>query len=233
VGIDQVHEIVLFCLSAERMGEKTHAEIDIALNRASKAHFNELYNNPKRWRMDKQLGEIYYGGSQRINDALSPFKKTQAYSTGDTPSGVLTLNADFLHLVSIVATVFNATLARNTRHQIAVVNEEEIADAFESQVSPVGLTNPFAIMNADKQVQLFPEQTQSGKVYYFKAPVDCEYAYTQVGRVVSFDEPNSTDLEWNEIETYNVITMALKDLGVNLSSADVINYATAKQAQGE
>lgn len=233
MGIDQVHDIILFCLSAERNGEKTHAEIDRALNKASYAHFNELYNNPKRWSVNKQTGEIYYGGSQRINDALSPFKKVQSYSTGDTPSGLLTLNADFLHLISIVATVFNNDLSRNVRYQVAVVNEEEIADAFESQVSPVGLTNPFAIMNSENKVQLFPESTQSGKVYYFKKPVECEFAYTQSGRAVTYDEPNSTDLEWNDLETYNVITMALKDLGLSLSSDQVINYANMKQSQGE
>ena len=233
MGIDLVHEVILQFLAKEKNIEPTHAEIDKFLNRASLAHFNDLYNNPQRWRVDKQIGQIYYGGSQRINDALAPFKKVQAYSTGDTPGGLLQLNADFLHLVSMVATVFNATLSRNTRHTIAVVNEEEIADAFESQVSPVGLTNPFAIMNSEKKVQLFPEQTQSGRVYYFKKPTECEFAYTQSGRVVTFDSGNSVDLEWNDLETYNIITKVLSYFSIPLASADIANWAEAKQKDGQ
>ncbi len=233
MGIDKVHLLFDLLISKETNGELTHAEIDKLLNRASFAHFNELFNNPQRWRVDKQLGQIYYGGSERINTALSPFKVTQPYTTGDTPGGVLTLDDDFLHFIALRATVYDNDLARNVNYPVDVLNELELVDRLESQVSPVALTNPIAIMNSNRQIQLFPETTQSGKVYYFKKPVECVYAYTQSGRAVTFDDANSVDLEWNDLETYNILTTALSYAGVKLSATDVTNFAEAKKQQGE
>lgn len=237
MGIDQVHDIILQFLAKEKNGEATHEEIDRFLNRASYAHFNDLYNNPQRWRVDRQIGQIYYGGSQRINDALAPFKKLQSFVAGDNPGGLLTLNTNFLHLVSLAATVYNNTLSRNVYYPIQVVNEEELIDRLESQVSPVGATNPIAIMNDRQdgvfQIQMFPEQAHTGRLYYFSKPVECEFVYTQSGRVITFDEDNSVDLEWNDLETYNIITLALSYFSIPLASADVANWAEAKQKDGQ
>ncbi len=233
MDIGLVHDLILQFLSKERNGEVTHEEIDKFLNRASYAHFNDLYNNPQRWRLDKNIGQIYYGGSQRINDALAPFKKLQSFTTGDTPGGVLTLEEDFQHLVALVATVFSTPLARNVFYPIEVLNEEEMVDRLESQVSPVSSINPIAIMNDQNMIQLFPETTHSGRVYYFSKPVPCEFVYTQVGRVVTYDEVNSTPLEWSDLETYNIITLALSYFSVPLTAAEVSQFAEAKQKDGQ
>ncbi len=237
MDIGYVHDLMLQILAAEKNGEATHEEIDRFLNRASYANFNDLYNNPKRWRVDKNIGQIYYGASQRIDDAMSPFKRLTSFTTGDTPGGVLTLNADYLHLVGLAATLFNNDLSRNVYHPIEVLNEEELLDRLESQVSPVSGSNPIAIMvnpvDGQSRIQMFPETTHSGRLYYFAKPALCVFAYDQVGRVVTQDTEASVNLEWNDIETYNIISLALSYFGLSLSSAEITQFAELKNKEGQ
>ena len=98
---------------------------------------------------------------------------------------------------------------------------------------PVSLDEPICIMSAQKKIQLFPDQPQSGKVYYFKRPAVPKFAYTQSGRTITYDAGNSTQLDWNEADLNNVIIEALSYLGLNMQSPDVVQFAQIKNQEGQ
>jgi hypothetical protein len=111
--------------------------------------------------------------------------------------------------------------------------EDELIIRLESQVIPVSSDEPIAIMNRENKVQLFPETTHNGGVYYLRRPVAPVFAYSQVGRTVTYNSGNSIQLEWKPNDIMNIITIALQYIGINLSSADVVQYADAKEKQGQ
>lgn len=232
MGIDRVHDIILEILDKDRNVFVTHEQIDLLLDTASMSLFNKYYDNPMRWRADVQKGTIFYGGSQRIDDALSPFKEVYTFAGVDTPSGVLTAPANFAYRIALYKTVYDNDLARNVYYAVDVINEEELIERLESQLRPVSLTAPIAISNKDNKFQLFPEQAQSGKLFYFRRPAIPEFAYTMNGRVVVFDSGSSTDLEWRDNDTFNVISIALEHFGIKLNAQDVAQFAMGKQEGG-
>jgi hypothetical protein len=244
MDIKVIHDTILYYLNKEQNGYVTHEEIDQVLDKAQLALFNQYHTNP---RLPSQVQASLYGESQRIDDALSLFKARHTFTGGGSPvnitsGGVVTMPSNYMHLISMYTTVFNATLSRNVYSGVQVLNEEELIERLESQVIPVSVDDPIAIMNASNQIQLFPEQAQSGGVYYFRRPVAPRFGYSQSGRTVTYNplayDPStqptgSTQLEWRDYDVNNIISIALSYYGLNLSSQEVMQFAQVKTQEGQ
>lgn len=235
MSIQDVHNVILFYLNKNQNGYISHDEIDMVLDRAQMVQFNDYFNNPKIYRPDNQSPVMGYGESQRINDALSPFKSSYTFTNTNTPSGILTLPADFMYLLSLYTTVYVNQIGRNVVNPVTVLNEEELVIRLESQVIPVTVDDPICIMNSNKKIQLFPDIPQAGKVFYFRRPVPPKYNYTADitnPRKFNFTLNGSQDLEWGEGDVNNIIIKALSFYGINLSAQDIVQFAEAKNQQG-
>jgi len=230
MNINDIHNVILFYLNKDQQGFVTHEEIDLALDRAQMTLFDQYHANPK---IPAKAQSELYGESQRIDDALSPFKDKYTFNGSLTPSGVITLPADYMHLIALYTTVYNSQLGRNIYSAVQVLSEDELIERLESQVIPVTSEDPVAIMNKQNKIQLFPEVASTGAVYYFRRPLVPKFAYTQVGRAITYDAANSQQLEWRQMDINNVIIIALQFYGLNLSSQDIIQFGAAKEAQGQ
>lgn len=230
MDIKVIHDTILYYLNKDQTGYVTHAEIDQVLDKAQLALFNQYHTNPK---LPSQAQAALYGESQRIDDALSKFKSKYTFVNGTSPSGIVTLPSDYMHLLSLYTTVYNSQLGRNVYSGVQVLSEEELIDRLESQVIPVSLEDPIAIMNSQNRIQLFPEQGQTGGVYYLRRPVAPVFAYTQSGRTVTYNQGGSTQLEWRDFDINNIISIALSYYGLNLSAAEVMQFAEVKQQTGQ
>jgi hypothetical protein len=177
-----------------------------------------------------------YGETQRINDALSPFKVTTTFTT--TSGGVLTLPSNYMYLISLYTTFYSNSLAKNVYNAVQVLNEEELIPRLESQVIPVTIDDPICIMNSSNQIQLFPDNVVStGKIYYFRRPAVPKFDYTVSGRTITYKAAGASnsatqELEWREPDINNIIVKALSYYGLSISSADVVQFAEAKNQQG-
>ena len=225
-----IHDTILYFLNKEQNGFVTHAEIDLVLDKAQLVLFNQYHTNPKT---PFNPAIVSYGESQRIDDALSPFKDRYTFANVDTPGGVITLPANYLHLLSLYTTVYNAGLGRNVYSGVQVLNEEELIERLESQVIPVTPDDPIAIMNKQNKIQLFPESPATGGVYYLRRPAVPNFAYTQSGRTITYNQGGSTQMEWRDFDIQNIIVIALSYYGLNMSSADVVLFAQMKETQGQ
>ena len=228
MNINDVHRVILFILDKEQNGFISHDEIDDQLDRAQMVLFNNYFVNPK---IPASAQPQIYSENQRIHDSLSPFK--DRYTFTNTPSGVVTLPSDFMHLLSLYTTLYSSTLSRNIYSSVQILNEEELIERLESQVIPVSADDPIGIMNKQNKIQLFPETAQSGGVYYMRKPLKPVFGYTQSGRNVTYNSGTSIQLEWKESDIQNIIVIALSYLGINLSSADIVQYSEGKIAQGQ
>lgn len=228
-----IHDIILFYVNKDQNTFLTPGEIDSVLDRAQMAQFNDYYNNHKLYRPDNQVPIVGYGESERINDALSPFKAQYVFTTADTAGGVVSLPSNYMYLIALQTSQYINQLGRNVINPVAVLNEEEMIYRLESQVLPVTVDDPICIMNSNNKIQLFPDVPQSGKVYYFRRPQAPEMAYTMNGRTVVYNQGATKQLEWRDADVNNIISKALSYYGLNMSSADVVQFAQAKINEGQ
>lgn len=230
MNINDIHNVILLALNKDQQAYFSHEEIDQNLHSAQLVLFNRYHTNPY---IPAKVQAATYGESQRIDDALSPFKEKYTFTTSNTASGIIQLPADYMHLISLYTTQYNSQLGRNIYNAVQVMNEEELIERLNSQIIPVSVDDPIAIMNKDNKVQLFPEVATNGGVYYFKKPVPPKFAYTQTGRTVTYDPANSVQLAWREDDILNLICIALSYYGINMSSQEVMQFAQVKQQEGQ
>lgn len=228
--IQEVHNTILFYLNKEQNAFISHEEIDLVLDRAQQVLFNQYHTNP---RLPAQAQAGLYGESQRIDDSLSPFKVKYDFVTSTSPSGVVTLPTDYMHLISLYTRVYDSSLGRNVYSSVQVLAEDELIQRIESQVIPMTSDDPIAIMNSANKIQLFPNDPADGGVYYFRKPNTPKFNYTSSGRTITFTSTGSVDLEWRDSDISNIVSIALSYLGLNLSSGDIMQFAEAKIQTGQ
>jgi hypothetical protein len=231
--IQEVHNRFNLAVRKEQEGSFTPTEVSRFLDMAQMELFNSLYGNVRSFDPVSQRAAVGYGASQRINDALSPFKSKYTFTTSTTASGIVTLPSNYMFLISLTTTQYNSTLGRNINYGVSVVNEEELQSRLESQVVPVALTGPIAVINSGKQIQLFPDTAQNGFVFYFRRPLAPIYNYTQSGRTITYNPTGSQDLEWGEQDINNILVKALSYAGVSMSSNDIVAYSSQKDKEVE
>ena len=170
-----------------------------------------------------------YATSERIKDALSPFRSTYEFTPLNTVSGYIVLpsNSNYLNLLDVQ--VSYAISNRTLYAPVLMINEDERAIRLNSQIDPVTITSPLGEIIAPRIIKLYPTSGYTGTVTYLRRPVKPVYAYNVIsGRVIVFNEANSTNLEWNEATLNQVLIKSLSSIGINLGEADIMQYAQLK-----
>lgn len=221
--IQDIHNRVLFLIDKERNGFVTHAEIDDALDIAQMRRLDFLYGNPVQYQPGAPIPQSSLGLTQYVNDALSPFIKRLALNSGNTTSGAVTMPSDYLRAISLVAQVYNNTLAVTERFDITPITEEELSQRSRSQILAPSATEPVYVQRAGV-LQVFPASTFAGELIYLKRPVKPLFAYTQSGRTITYNSGGSTQMEWRDDQVEKIINEAIEVLGFNLDDPSTVQY---------
>lgn len=116
---------------------------------------------------------------------------------------------------------------------VKMVNEDELSNRLNSQIDPVNASNPVGEVLQLRKIQLYPKvNTYTGAVSYMRKPIKPVYGYTVTGgRTIVYDPATSTQLEWRESDVNMVLLKALSSIGINLSDAEVSQFAEVKSQQ--
>jgi hypothetical protein len=193
-------------------------ELDLVVDRGQMALYTDY--QPK------------YATSQRIKDALAPFRQKWDFTPTNTVSGVIPVpsNLNYLNLLSIN---INYDISSRTIYApVQLVNEDEIGNRLNSQIDPVTITNPIGEQLAPGFFRLYPLSGYTGTVTFLRRPVKPVFVYTTISeRVIVYDDAASTQLEWRETEIDSVLLKALSTLGINLTDNEIAQYAEVKNQQ--
>lgn len=167
-----------------------------------------------------------YATSNLIKEILAPFRATYNFTPSTTVSGYIVVpsNSNYLDLLDIQIEVDISS--RTIYYGVKMVNEDERANMLNSQLDPVTVTSPIGEITAPRYFRLYPTAGYTGTVTYFRRPIAPVYGYDIIsGRVPVYNAATSVQLEWRDSEINAIIIKALKIAGVNLSDAEVSNFA--------
>jgi len=167
-----------------------------------------------------------YATSQWVKDALSPFREVYNFTTA-VSGNVIVPDTEYLDLLDLQ--IFFQVSNRTVYAPVKLVNEDERANRLNSQVNPVTATSPIGEQIGLRTFRLYPAGVYNGNVTYLRRPVKPVYGYTVIsGRVIVYDQNASTQLEWRETEHIPLLLKGLQSLGINLSDAEIQNFAQIK-----
>lgn len=173
-----------------------------------------------------------YAEDEDAQDCLSPFKATYIFTdASNNPNGLITLPDNYEFLLNVRCNVMDGGKLRYK--DATEYNEDELAEALDSQARPVSILYPVFTIPTILQIQLYPQQPQAGFVNYFQKPPTPNYVYTQTGRVITYNQAASTQLIWTDSYIMQVMTRALQYLGVSVEDADVVQFTQSQMQNGK
>jgi len=215
MSLDEVYSRLLFLINKAQGGWYSPEELDDIVDSAQMTLFNRYY--------------IEYATSQRLIDALGPFKTQVSGTTGS--NGLISIGSQYMDLLALYTLVQdpdNVTRAK----PVPIIKEDELAFRLSSQISPPTISAPVARLLAGNIIQLYPQVAHTHITMYLRRPAAPHFGYTLVsGRVIVYDPLTSTQLEWSDKDIKSIILIALEELGLNLSEAETVQWAASKDAQ--
>lgn len=217
MDLNDAYTLLNFYINKEQGGWYPPEELTRIVDRAQQTLYNTYYTK--------------YATSQRLDDALAPFKVDFQFTTGTTTGGLITTPDNYLDLLGIY-TIVTGSDNITRKCPVKIVNEEEVVYRINSQVVPVTVNKPIGVIKTDWDVQLYPAQPQAGIMMYLRQPVAPFFAYSLVsGRVIVYNQGASRQLEWSDKDVESILLLALNGLGINLSEQDVLQWSEMKNQQ--
>lgn len=218
IDLDVAYQFLNFLINKTFGSYYTPPELDLIVDRAQQAVYNDYY--------------IEFGKSQRLNDALAPFKRTFLFTNASSPGGLISVPTDYQHLLNVYTIIQNAATNLPQNRPAPILNEDEKVARDNSQIYPPSLTDPYGIIVENWNIQLFPAVPQAGVVYYLTTPAAPVYAYSTVsGRVIVYNQGGSTQLQWSIKDIATILVKALSFIGINIRETEVIQYAEQKDME--
>ena len=207
---DQIN-FLNFWIAKERGQFYTIPELENLLDYGQMSVFDDLHQK--------------YATSQRIKDALIPFKEIYNFTTL-TSGYVIVPDSRYLKFLDLQ--IYYNISDRRVYYPVKLINEDERADRLNSQIEPVTSTSPIGEQTAVKTFRLYPAHAYNGNVTYLRRPVKPVFGYNVIsGRVIVYNPATSTQLEWGQDWINTILIKALKSIGINIKEADVSGFAEA------
>ena len=207
---DQIN-FLNFLIAKERGQFYTIPELENLLDYGQMSVFDDLHQK--------------YATSQRIKDALIPFKEIYNFTTL-TSGYVIVPDSRYLKFLDLQ--IYYNISDRRVYYPVKLINEDERADRLNSQIDPVTSTSPIGEQTAVKTFRLYPAHAYNGNVTYLRRPVKPVFGYNVIsGRVIVYNPATSTQLEWGQDWINTILIKALKSIGINIKEADVSGFAEA------
>lgn len=158
-----------------------------------------------------------YGEDQKLHDALRKFRVYYPFTSN--AAGFVTFPDDYIHLLGQPFTVTGSTVNR-----VDFKNEDETPFELTSQLRPVSNTYPIA-QDTSVGFSVYPQQSQIGFFNYLRRPAIPVFAYTQVGRVITYDAGNSVQLEFTDVYINHILARGLWYAGVNMNEKEISDFS--------
>lgn len=212
----EIHKRLAFLINKSQGKYFTYEEEDELLDLGQMSVFNDYY--------------IEYQKSERINDALAPFKKVFTFSYGTTPAGLVSVPSDYFDATSITTVVQDASGVTRT-FPCPRLNEDDIAARTNSRVIPLNISNPFAETLTNWNLQLYPKIPQAGTLKYLCRPPKPTLVYTIAGRVTTYFPLTSTQMAWSDKNIYEILLKCMQLTGINMRENDIMAWADKEDEQ--
>jgi len=232
--LEQVRDLVALITADKGIDVNLNGD-DLAdlLNLAQLKYYKLKIGLPEEYQPGMPLPRQAYEITDRMMEDLRVFKKVIGANTS-TPitldaNGHYTLPSDYF-----IATSFTYAYVVSGApydREIKRLNDLQYNKAITKVASKPDEWYPVCNLQSTF-IRFSPILTGNISMVYLRFPVKPVYAVKETDGYYEYDSVNSTELEWGDMQIIDIITILLGDLGLELKSADIINYSENLKAKG-
>ena len=231
MNVNDMYRICQFAINKAQNGYLTPAEFNLVINQAQTSYQDYLLGEFQQYQYGRPQARVNYSQNENIRQRLTPLI-TEATLTINSTTGEAPYPADYIQVDAVVTTNFK---------RVRFVPQDSLYSYYNSEIDPVA-TNPIYLIEPSK-FQFYPKTLGSAVLTYVKNAPDIVWAYTTVsGRPVYAPTQTGVGVTpttgtvqpvWDDVDLLEIITRALKLIGLNLKDGMVSQYANQITQTGQ
>jgi hypothetical protein len=228
-----IREIVNYLINKSQTGNTFGVdEFNTELNYASKKLFKRRLGMPEEYELNAPITKQSYALTSRILESLSHFVINDNLKF---VGGVTAKPADLIYPLGMIENIAsNASDCSVDIEPVLVelVDESEYMMRKTSSLTPINVFYPVYRILGDNLV-ISPKTITRTEYSYLRLPTDAVVAVTlEANYNEVYDAANSVELEWNDLDKLEIISIILGDVGLNLRSSDIMAASEQLKAKG-
>ena len=196
------------------------------LQMANIQHFKRKIGLPEEYSPGMPIPTQAYNVSQMNTEDLRPFKVNYVKSITD---GQLTIPTNYYYHSSMMLGFKSGSGTNYTK--ATVKTDDEWDDMVGSKVNYPTEYYPICNYQSD-YIRFYPTTVRRVIFNYLRKPTTPNYAMTVSNGAMVYDDDNSVQLEWNESNQYDILSLILSNMGIALGKESVISMAEMKKQRG-
>jgi hypothetical protein len=231
MNVNDMYRICQFAVNKAQNGYLTPSEFNLVINQAQVSYQDYLLGEFQQYQYGRPQARITYSQNENIRQRLTPLI-TEATLTINSTTGESPYPADYVQADTVITTDFK---------RVRYVQQDSLYSYYNSEIDPVA-TNPIYLIEPSK-FQFYPKNLGTAILTYVKDAPEIVWAYTTVsGRPVYAPTQTGAGVTpttgtvqpvWDNVDLLEIITRALKLIGLNLQDGMVEQYANQITQTGQ
>ena len=213
MNIDEIYRLIQYIIAKNQDGYLSPDEFNLVINQAQISFLNYLLGEFQQYQNQHPIPRVAYSQNEDTRTRLTPFIKETALSID--AGGFSPYPYDYQQT--------DAMMSLYNFYRIRFIQQDSQWSYVRSVIDPVA-TNPVYLIKREG-FQFYPTGLSSAYLSYIGTPDQLKWAYINGLYGPIWDQGNSVNPAWYEVDILEIIARALRMVGVNLQQQDISGYA--------
>jgi hypothetical protein len=234
MNLEQIRDLLIL-ISGEKGHTFVYGPEDFVdlLHLAQLKHFKRKLGLPEQYSPGMPLPSQAFEINQRITEDMKQFKVIRGWHFNNpfhlTTEGTLAYPDEYYYPTSI--SYFYPIQDDYLERDIAILSDKEYQDTNTSVLKKSDKMFPICNCQSDF-IRFSPKLKESINMSYLKLPAKPFWKAIDNDGFLEFDEANSVNLEWDDMNIIDILVIVLGDMGISLNSQNIVQYSENLKTKG-
>lgn len=204
------------------------------LHASSLTHFKKKIGLPEEYQVGMPLPRQAFELTKKITMDLLPFHVEMGTTSPSLPvdiHGIATLPID-VYYPSVFR--YRYVVGTTVKHiPIDIVNDLEWNERMRNSITKGSKKYPIANFIGPNRVRFSPTDLARVDFDYIKVPTRPVFGYSTDLGFIDYNPVTSTQLEWDDVNVLDIISIFMEKMGVSISTIDIAQYADKLKNTGQ
>jgi hypothetical protein len=221
MNVNEVYKLIDFIVNKSQNGYVSPDEFNLIINQAQVSYMDYLAGQFQQYQAGRPIPTVQWGNNETTRQRVTPFIYNDLLSVDS--QGFAAYPYGFL----ITDTMWTGVYGK-----VKFVQQDYLSNYLNSRITPVA-TNPIYLIEREG-FRFYPNDITQARISYIRQPNEIVFGYTLDSNGLPIYNPaTSVDPEWQELDLLEIISRALRMIGVNLQSGLISQYANEITKTGQ
>ena len=218
-----MYQLILYvCSKNAQQGYISPDDFNLIIKQAQNSYCSYLLGSFQQYTAGRPAAKVELGNNMTVRERLQPV--IYGYTLTVDVNGFSPYPGDYLQT--------DAMWTVTGLNRVRAIQQDRLYSVYNSGIDPIA-TNPIYLIE-DTGFRFYPINITQAKLSYVRNPPEIKWSYTIDGNGIPvYDVSTSIQPVWDVASILEIITRALRMIGVNLQFNDVSQYATEIKATGQ